>query len=66
LFYIKEENSMNFEAYSTSLHVKMDVLITYRTINNNEDIQIINGSYFIIIYLDHNLKINIFIPRTLI
>lgn len=41
-FIQNEENTMNFEAYSTSLHVKMDVLITYRTINNNEDIEIIN------------------------
>lgn len=41
-FIKNEENTMNYEAYSTALHVKMDVLITYRTINNNEDIEIIN------------------------
>ncbi len=37
---------MNFEAMSTSLNLKVDVLINYRNMNNNNDIEIINGSIF--------------------
>lgn len=34
---------MNFEALSTSLNLKMDVLISHKNINNNNDIETING-----------------------
>ncbi len=31
----KEQSSLNFEALSTNLNVKLDILITYRNLNNN-------------------------------
>lgn len=58
---IQEQSSWNIEAFSTSLNVKMDVLICHRKINNNEDMKIISGKISKILKLFLKLRLNLYI-----